>query len=479
MVYGLLIRMWSLRTTDSHVVDFILNSPLVLYATPDPVGKPQPVTHRANTNSTQPAVTNGSHRAVTNGPLAGQAVTEKMVDRVGKAQPLMHRANPNSTQPAADNGQSVTEVVGFRAGTCKDGQDEKDGCAFSVEIGPCALPTVRELTNHQLEIRAFARKAAFGASYAWMETCPFVSWSNLFRTLWLRLKKVMGFSASAVKAKAEFEFGCISVFRLNGIDIIDPAERLSICCLVFAAVLHPRVHAFFDRMYIGRASKSPSHGEPLGQNADRYDELFWHGQYLNYNAWWLPGQLWGDARWLKTCLCFNSKGPIPPHHHFIPKASNSVGIPSLLPYSQYLDFLVRARTVIVATAGRYQLPIKNPEWLFLSTAVHSLDHYCAAMRLLWHKLPDTSQSRSKLLRSIRAANSNSKAKKSKSKSILGLLTKSYPNLFTPLFIAPAQSLATNLLPDKRRNTPFYDELYKELAKINHELSQVITLSISY
>lgn len=53
------------------------------------------------------------------------------------------------------------------------------------------------------------------------------------------------------------------------------------------------------------------------------------------------------------------------------------------------------------------------------------------------------------------------------------------NLIALLFYRPAQHVLTNLLKDKRRKSPFYAELYAELGRLDRELADHVTLSISY
>ncbi len=225
-------------------------------------------------------------------------------------------------------------------------------------------------------------------------------------------------------------------FELDGVPIASTDEQLSILAIMISSVTHPVIHSFNNRLY-------ESHADP---RLAAFGDLFLHGQYLNWCAWFWPGLLFRIARarghhWYRRVLTFNARLPLPAHGHR--------SLAALAPYSRSTRFLLAARAALARLCQRYELPVDR-EALFICTVLHAVDHAsCDAYtrgHLMKHEaLPDE-----------------------------GLF-----NLIALVFYRPAQHFWTNLLKDKRRKNPLYQELYDELRRIDPELADQVTLSIAY
>lgn len=225
-------------------------------------------------------------------------------------------------------------------------------------------------------------------------------------------------------------------FALNGTEIASRDEQLSILAMMVSSVTHPVIHSFHNALY-------RHHADP---RLRRYEDLFLHGQYLNWCAWYFPGILFripGPHRhhWFKRVLEWNARLPLPADH--------GRGMVPLAPYSRFVRFILAARPMMIRLCQEHGLPLPV-EALFVCTVLHACDHANCDIYTRGH-----------LLRHEQLSN------------------KGHFNMIALLFYRPAQHFWTNLLKDKRRKTPFYEALYAELQKIDPRLADQVTLSISY
>jgi hypothetical protein len=122
-------------------------------------------------------------------------------------------------------------------------------------------------------------------------------------------------------------------FEFNGAPIESRREQLSILAIMIAFVVHPVVHSFNNALY-------RSHDDPALAG---YDDLFLHGQYLNWCAWYWPGKLFRGipceegGLWVKRVLAHNAELTIPTHSY------RTFGL--LAPFSRSVRFLLAARPV--------------------------------------------------------------------------------------------------------------------------------------
>lgn len=225
-------------------------------------------------------------------------------------------------------------------------------------------------------------------------------------------------------------------FELNGVAIDAREEQLSILAMMVSSVSHPVIHAFNNRLY-------ESHADPRLHD---FGDLFLHGQYLNWCAWYWPGVMFripGPRRhhWYKRVLAHNAELELPKHDHR--------SMIALAPYARSVRFLLKARGVLANLRKKYALPVDG-EALFLCTILHAVDHASCDRHV-----------RGRLLRNEKLPNDG------------------WFNLIALLYYRPAQHFWTNLLRDKQHKNAMYGELYAGLRELDPELADEVTLSISY
>jgi hypothetical protein len=226
-------------------------------------------------------------------------------------------------------------------------------------------------------------------------------------------------------------------FELDGEPIASRSEQLSILAIMISSVVHPIVHSFNNALY-------KSHDDPA---AAAYEDLFLHGQYLNWCAWRWPGTMFrgipcerGEL-WYKQVLAHNAELSIPTHNH------RSFGL--LAPFSRSVRFLLAARPVFAKRRKEFGVAVDG-EALYLCTVLHAIDHVFCDVYTRGHRFEHT------VLPSARGH-----------------------NLIALMFYRPAQHFLTNLLRDKQDKTPFYRALYQDLRAVDAGLADHVTLSISY
>jgi hypothetical protein len=225
-------------------------------------------------------------------------------------------------------------------------------------------------------------------------------------------------------------------FELDGVSIDSTDEQLSILAIMISSVTHPVIHGFNNVMYESHADR----------RLQAFDDLFLHGQYLNWCAWFWPGLLFRIAcprghHWYKRVLAWNAQLALPVHD----RASMAL----LSPYSRSVRFLLGARPVLARLRSRYELPVHG-EALFICTVLHAVDHVSCDLHTRGH-----------LMRHEKLPN------------------QGFYNLIALLFYRPAQHFWTNLLRDKRGKNALYGEMYAGLRELDAGLADEVTLSISY
>lgn len=224
-------------------------------------------------------------------------------------------------------------------------------------------------------------------------------------------------------------------FAFNDLAIDTVEEQLSILAIMISSVSHPVVHSFNNRVYA-------SHADPRMRGLD---DVFLHGQYLNWCAWYWPGVLFrimrGGQHWYRRVLAHNAELPLPTHDH--------ASLGCLAGYSRSIRFLLAARPALARLRVQYGLPVDG-EALFLCSILHATDHTSCD----WH-------TRGRMLRHVKLPN------------------RGYFNFIALMYYRPAQHFCTNLLRDKRGRHPLYAALYEELRAVDQDLADHVTLSISY
>ena len=107
------------------------------------------------------------------------------------------------------------------------------------------------------------------------------------------------------------------------------------------------------------------------------------------------------------------------------------------------------RTGIHKLVTKHRVPI-NPEYFFLTSIVHSLDHFIMGAALTFKNL-DTEI----------------------------LPAQPYPHIENYMWYVPSENVFTNLLRVKKYKNAFYQELYEMAVHVDKEYANHITLSISF
>ncbi|MDD9950677.1 MAG: hypothetical protein OXT67_03835 [Zetaproteobacteria bacterium] len=226
----------------------------------------------------------------------------------------------------------------------------------------------------------------------------------------------------------------ITRFEYNHQTIHKPSEQLLILSTICAFTIHPLLHSFFNDVYTSSLKLDELEYK-------KWEDLFIHGQFLNECAYKFPADCVGVSRsTLLSVFTYNVKRDVTNHGSTVRAAA---------PYSWFSRFLLASRGIMYKLVKKYQVPV-NPESLFLTTVMHSLDHYSTGKALL-NKTLDT-----EVLPSQRS-----------------------PEVENFMWYLPSENVFTNRLKDKRHKHPFYDELYTELEKLDSELAGHVTCSISY
>lgn len=241
----------------------------------------------------------------------------------------------------------------------------------------------------------------------------------------------------AIRVQFEHDIGQgwrIITFLFDGKEISSNSRRLEIMSTMVSCVIHPIVHGYVNDLHESRSALSSS-----------YSDMFLHSQYLNYVAHFFPSFCFaGDAKhtdWYSTVLHHNANIPVPKHA--------TASLEKLKEHSRYLRFLLPSRRVVIRLLGKYEIKV-DQEAFFVCSFVHSIDHYLVfeSAKGILVGGPETPKTTS-----INAAEH--------------------------AFLRPCNYFCTNLLKAKVGKSPFYAELYAEVAKIDQELADQVTLSISY
>lgn len=226
----------------------------------------------------------------------------------------------------------------------------------------------------------------------------------------------------------------ISRFEYNGMPITDSTERLSLLIHTTATASHPGVHKHQDEHYSYRKRVGP-----------KYDDLFLHGPLLNEYAYFYAGVLFRHGiNWFQTVLKENSVR-VQPRRHSMDTYRK------LMPYSRYVQFAMGARPILFQLIRIHGIDV-DAEMCFINCVIHSLDHFVPSYLngvYLEHKI-----------------------------------TSNRPcyNLVRSFFydsMGRHEPFRTNFLVDNQDKNAFYKDLYKGFAKIDAEIADWITLSISF
>lgn len=226
----------------------------------------------------------------------------------------------------------------------------------------------------------------------------------------------------------------ISRFEYNGIAIADCTERLSLLIHTTATASHPGVHKHQDEHYSYRK-----------RAGTKYDDMFLHGPLLNEYAYFYAGLLFRHGvNWFRTVLRENSVR-VQPRRHSIETYRR------LMPYSRYVQFAMGARPILFQLIKIHGVNV-DAEMFFINCVIHSLDHFVPSFLddvYLEHRLTSN---------------------------------KPYYNLVRSFFydsMGRHEPFRTNFLVDNQDKNAFYKDLYKGFSKVDAEIANWITLSVSF
>ena len=245
----------------------------------------------------------------------------------------------------------------------------------------------------------------------------------------------------------------IMTFTFNDIKIESTNEMLNILSSLASWVVHPLIHAHFNQLYCkcnGKLILFPNSKHETKKHARRIevmidaDDMLIHGQYLNAVAHYYPSLYYNiRPRWGQQVLTHNSI------HISLEYHESTLDI--LTKYSKYVKFLVKSRQILRKLCEKYGVSkYVDPDIIFSTSILHSTDHSQQFIRSKYLYL------------------NNDK-----------LPNFGFFNLANCMFQNPSQYLHTNLLKDKLHKNSFYWEFYTEIFRLDPDLANVVTLSISY
>lgn len=226
----------------------------------------------------------------------------------------------------------------------------------------------------------------------------------------------------------------ISTFRYNGTCIHDDTERLSLLVHTTATATHPAIHKHQDEHYAQR--------HRVGA---QYNNLFLHGPLLNEYAYFYAGLLFRHGiSWFRTVLTENAL-------RLQPKGHSLCTYRKLMPYSRYVHFAMAARQILFQLVRIHGLNV-DAEMLFINCVIHSLDHFVPSF------LDDVYMEH----------------KQTSNKPLYNLVRSIFYDS-----MGRHEPFHTNFLVDNKHVNPFYSDLYNGFSKIDEEIADWITLSISF
>ena len=217
--------------------------------------------------------------------------------------------------------------------------------------------------------------------------------------------------------------------------LTDPETMMGYLTEVFALAVHSAIHYHNDRFY----------RENRGKAGKKYDKIFQYGQSLNENSYFWPAftMAFGSARsTFKNTLSQNGLFLQPKSH---PTGAHM----KLMKYSRTGRYLMSARAILFRLVRQHQVDI-NAELFFVTSIIHSIDHYMfnKIAGSVYHKNPG----------------------------------KPWVNITFHFWIHPIphylQIISGSLLWHHKADNEFYMDLYTKLSRLDQELTDQVTLSIS-
>lgn len=232
----------------------------------------------------------------------------------------------------------------------------------------------------------------------------------------------------------DIELHTILKFEYNGISIDDCTEQLSLLVHTTATASHPAVHKHQDEHYSYRDRAGPM-----------YDNMFLHGPLLNEYAYFYAGLLFRQGvGWFRTVLEENSDR-LQPRRHSVETYRK------LMPHSRYVQFAMGARPILFQLIRIHSVNV-DPEMFFINCVIHSLDHFVPPF----------------------LDNIYMEHKRTSNKPMYNLVRSFFYDS-----MGRYEPFRTNFLVDNKDRNPFYRDLYRGFAKIDEEIAEWITLSISF
>lgn len=232
----------------------------------------------------------------------------------------------------------------------------------------------------------------------------------------------------------ELKGASITRFQYDGVDITKRSEQLLILSTVCSFTMHPLLHSFFNNLYMDYQKLNETQKKT-------WEDLFLHGQFLNGVAHTRTADTVGISQsTFKSILQYNVDRSLNNHASTVIMVKN---------HSLFARFLLEIRRQVYRLVKKYQVPV-NPETFFLTSIMHSMDHFTTGNALLWRNL-DTEV----------------------------LPNQRYPHANNFMWYLPSENVFTNRLSTKAHKHPFYQELYELANELDSEYASHLTLSVSF
>jgi len=228
----------------------------------------------------------------------------------------------------------------------------------------------------------------------------------------------------------------------------DVKSQMNILMSIVISVTHTSLHGHFNVLYKQFTDKLETASAEERVELLKYERLVYYGSFLNEVANWFPGVLYslGADEYGKLVIenCANLNPP--------PKHATVLSNQALLDFVPVARFVWKARLITFNLMRKHKVPM-DAELVFISSVLHALDHHSTVNAFGY---------------SLGAY----KGGKPQSSWMM--------NFLMWMFVMPLPSyLFSNELRHNHHETEFYQDWYASMKKIDEDLADKITLSISY
>jgi hypothetical protein len=228
----------------------------------------------------------------------------------------------------------------------------------------------------------------------------------------------------------------------------DVCSQMNILMSIIISVTHTSIHGHFNVLYKQFFDKMELASATEKVELLKYERLVYFGTFLNEVANWFPGVLYslGADEYGKLVIenCANLNPPV--------KHATMLSNPALLDFVPVAKFVWKVRLITIKLMRKYNVPL-DAELVFISAVLHALDHH-TTVNAYGYNL------------------GSYKGGKPQSSMMM--------NFLMWMFVMPLKSyLFSNELRDNYQETEFYHDWYSSMKKIDENLANKITLSISY